>query len=266
MEKESRVDRNSKKKTTNETKNKHKLDKEVEKKLKEQGYGYMCTAQEMYDYARENKLGFNLTPFIGKWLQLKHFELIEEELGDNEEVLISFIGRHLHFHNDISMNPKENINKNKHNSDKVKYFKAEGFFAYAITTDARLIYAHWKPFRANTMSIPLSNLNNVNPVTSFFWGHVKIETFGDTFCVLWTKNTVRRINKALHKGVTDSRDGSMGNIIQQRRNSPFKSVDENTSSGSVSPVEKLAEMKKALDNGLITQEEYDAYKKKVLEN
>ena len=35
----------------------------------------MKKAEEMYAYARNHKLGFNLTPIIGGWLQKKHFKL-----------------------------------------------------------------------------------------------------------------------------------------------------------------------------------------------
>lgn len=181
----------------------------------------MKTAEEMYNFARQNKLGFNWIP----WIQKQHFKLIEENLLDTEEVLVSFIGR---YKADASGN---NINYNQHfnnaeerrrymqqqaqdggNNQKIGYWDCSGFYAFAITSEGRFLYSHWRPFAHDAMSIPLSNINNVNPSTRMIWGSVKVETFGDNFSIFWTSGTVRRITKIIQKGISDGKDGTMDGI------------------------------------------------------
>jgi hypothetical protein len=215
----------------------------------------MRTAKEMYKYARVHKLGFNWTWFIGSLLQKKHFKLVEQGLLDNEEVLVSFIGRH---------KPEEGINspfegsgKSEHH-EKVHYKDTEGFYAYAITTEQRLVYAHWKPFHHDAMNIPLSNINNVNPDTGMIWGSVKVETFGDSFSIFWTKNVVHRIAKEIQKGMSDAKDGYMDGVTASNRTQKVASA---TGAPTFDDLEKA---KNSLDKGLITQEEYDQFKKRVI--
>ena len=49
----------------------------------------LWTADEMYRFARENKLGFNIW---GAWLQKLHFKVVAESLLDDEYAVSSFIG------------------------------------------------------------------------------------------------------------------------------------------------------------------------------
>ncbi|MDR3189995.1 MAG: PH domain-containing protein [Lactobacillaceae bacterium] len=227
----------------------------------------MKTAQEMYTYARQNKLGFNWTLIIGPWLQKKHFKLIEESLLDSEEVLVSFIGRHKP--EDGINSPTEQYDPANHRQGahegrseehtRVRHRDTIGFFGYAITTEQRIIYAHWKPFHHDTTNIPLSNINNVNPDTGMIWGSVKVETFGDSFSVWWTKNVVHRIAKEIQRGISDSKDGAMDGVLTS--NHLKNTVDTPTNSLH----DDLQQMKQSLDEGLITQADYDAYKQKILD-
>lgn len=217
----------------------------------------MKTAQAMYQYARKNKLGFNLN-ILGPWLQKKHFKVIEDALLDQEEVLYAFIGRHRPEGGENRPGGDETDQTARGKRHKVRYFGTDGFYGYAITTEQRIIYAHWSPFHHDATNIPLSNLNNVNPDTGFIWGAVKVETFGDSFSVFWTKKVVRKIAKLIQQGVSDAKDGYMDGVTNSMRT-------KNT--GSNAPRDLYAELeqgKKALDAGLITQVEYDQLKQRVL--
>ncbi|MBS7577231.1 MULTISPECIES: SHOCT domain-containing protein [unclassified Enterococcus] len=221
----------------------------------------MQTAEEMYYYARRHKLGFNWTPLIGGWLQKRHFKLIEESLLDKERVLVSFIGRHRAW--DSQRKGEYGNTTQSFENEKIRYRDTQGFYAYAITTEQRLIYAHWRPLHHDATNIPLSNINNVNPETYLIFGSVKIETFGDYFSVFWTKNVIRKITKMIQQGISDSKDGIMDG--RGASDQPLnKSIRKDVRYDTRALYQSLREAKQALDEGLITEAEYETYKQKLL--
>lgn len=233
----------------------------------------MKKADEMYVYARKHKLGFNMTPLIGGWLQRKHFKLIEDALGKDEEVLASFIGRH-HPEDKENFSPEtgessEDFHERVHDrqTGKVRYFSCKGFSAYAITNSGRLIFARWVPFNIDYKSIPLSNINTINPNTRIIWGSLRIESFREVFSIFWTKRVVFDIAKLLEDSKSDMQDGVMDGITTAGRH---KLAGAGNPAGTQAPLttetnyQKLKERRQALEDGLITQEEYDEYKDKFL--
>lgn len=238
----------------------------------------MKTAEEMYAYARENKLGKNITPLLGGWLQKKHFRLIESALAKDEEAVSAFIGRHRSEDRDTitkkeAETQEEYMSRIAHTqTGKVRYFDCKGFTAYAITSSGRLIFARWFPFNNDYKSVPLSNINTVNPNTHIIWGSLRIESFREVFSIFWTKRVVFAIAKLLEEGKSDIQDGVMDGItaaslrkkhLQELRDTPPSSQQPLTTETNY---EKLKERKKALDDGLITQAEYDEYRAKFLDN
>lgn len=234
----------------------------------------MKKADAMYAYARNHKLGQNITPFLGGWLQRKHFSLIEAALGKDEEVIASFIGRH---HPEDLENFKPLTGEDQQDFEeriraqqtgKVRYFDCKGFHAYAITDAGRLIFARWVPFNHDYKSIPLNNINTINPNTRIFWGSVRIESFREIFSIFWTKKTVFAIAKLLEDSKSDMQDGVMDGITSAKRARQMRQESIATKSVPLTTetnFEKLKERKKALDEGLITPEEYEAYKRRFLE-
>lgn len=227
----------------------------------------MKTAQEMYAYARNHKLGMNLTPLIGGFLQRKHFKLIENALGKDEEVISAFIARH-HPEDDENFTPMKNEKpqefrerKTERQTGKVRYFQCKGFTAYGITNSGRLIFARWVPFNNDYKSIPLNNINTINPNTRILWGSLRIESFGEVFSIFWTKRVVFEIAKLLEDSKSDAQDGVMDGITSANRHQQLQQKQPITTDSNY---EKLKERKQALEDGLITQEEYDAYKDKFL--
>lgn len=183
----------------------------------------MKTAEEMYAYARNHQLGMNLTPLIGGFLQRKHFKLIENALGKEEQAISAFIARH-HPEDDENFTPlpKEQPQefqdrKQARQTGKVRYFQCKGFTAYAITNSGRLIFARWVPFNNDYKSIPLNNINTINPNTRILWGSLRIESFGEVFSIFWTKRVVFEIAKLLEDAKSDAQDGVMDGITSAHR-------------------------------------------------
>lgn len=232
----------------------------------------MKTAQDMYAYARNHKLGMNITPLIGGWLQRKHFKLIENALGKDEEVISSFIARH-HPEDNENFSPMKNENPKEFHervqerqTGKVRYFSCKGFTAYAITSSGRLIFARWVPFNNDYKSIPLNNINTINPNTRILWGSLRIESFGEVFSVFWTKRVVFEIAKLLEDYKSDMQDGVMDGITSANRHQQLQQQPKEAPLTTETNYQRLKEKKQALEDGLITQEEYDEYKDKFLNN
>lgn len=220
----------------------------------------LWTADDMYGYARENKLGINLW---GAWLQKLHFKVVAESLLDDEYAVSSFIGRHTDYDDDegegYDVKPPE-----------PKFFNTQGYYAYIITNENRLVYARWRPFFHKVSSIPLNDIKNIEPITHIIWGHVRVESLGDNFSVFWTKGVVRRIAKCIQEGVSDLKNAQYyGNyhqvepqaLPQMGANDPIESKIVYDSS---TMYEKLSSAKLAMEEGLITEEEYQEYKERLL--
>lgn len=243
----------------------------------------MKTAEQMYRYSKEHKLGTNITPILGGWLQRKHFKLIEDALSKDEEALVAFTGRHHSEDMDSFLKGDGESDKAFHNrveearGGKVRYFDCHGFTAYAITSSGRLIFARWVPFNNDYKSLPINNINTINPNTRILWGSLRIESFREVFSIFWTKRVVFAIAKQLEESKSDMQDGLMDGVTVATQSRGFVTgngqVQNNFSNPAPKPfvqptgpvtVEQLAERKQALDAGLITQAEYDEYKQAFL--
>ena len=224
----------------------------------------LWTADEMYRFARENKLGFNLW---GAWLQKLHFKVVAESLLDDEYAVSSFIGRHTDYDDD------EGEESDGGQVDP-KFFNTQGYYAYIITNENRLVYARWRPFFHKVSSIPLNDIKNIEPITHIIWGHVRVESLGDNFSVFWTKNVVRRIAKRIQEGVSDIKNNQMyggyqtnapmPGSSQQQQPMPEQTAEPKVVYDTSTMYEKLSSAKLSMEEGLITAEEYDEYKERLL--
>ncbi|GAB2022201.1 hypothetical protein RyT2_12750 [Pseudolactococcus yaeyamensis] len=223
----------------------------------------LWTADDMYCFARENKLGFNLW---GAWLQKLHFKVVAESLLDDEYAVSSFIGRHTDYDDDEG-------EENEHAQAEPKFFNTQGYYAYIITNENRLVYARWRPFFHKVSSIPLNDIKNIEPITHIIWGHVRVESLGDNFSVFWTKSVVRRIAKRIQEGVSDIKNSHMYGGYQA--NAPImptppqqpmsdKPAEPKVVYDTSTMYEKLSSAKLSMEEGLITAEEYDEYKERLL--
>jgi hypothetical protein len=216
----------------------------------------LWTADEMYRFARENKLGYNLW---GAWLQKLHFKVVAESLLDEEYAVVSFIGRHTDFDDDYDDNVVH----------EPKFFETQGFYAYIITSENRLVYARWRPFFHKVSSIPLNDIKTIEPITHMIWGHVRIESLGDNFSIFWTKGVIRRIAKRIQEGVSDLKNAYFSTAFQTNSFYQAQSVADEIPESKVvydttTMYEKLSSAKLSMEEGLITEEEYQDYKERLL--
>ena len=224
----------------------------------------LWTADDMYRFARENKLGFNIW---GAWLQRLHFKVVAESLLDDEFAVSSFIGRHTDYDDDEG----EEIEGGQ---PMPKFFNTQGYYAYIITNENRLVYARWRPFFHKVSSIPLNDIKNIEPITHIIWGHVRVESLGDNFSVFWTKSVVRRIAKRIQEGVSDIKNGHLySNATYNDQETEYMQPNHVPSDRAVEPkivydtatmYEKLSSAKLAMEEDLISEAEYNEYKERLL--
>ena len=224
----------------------------------------LWTADDMYRFARENKLGFNIW---GAWLQRLHFKVVAEGLLDDEFAVSSFIGRHTDYDDDEG----EEIEGGQ---PMPKFFNTQGYYAYIITNENRLVYARWRPFFHKVSSIPLNDIKNIEPITHIIWGHVRVESLGDNFSVFWTKSVVRRIAKRIQEGVSDIKNGHLySNATYNDQETEYMQPNHVPSDRAVEPkivydtatmYEKLSSATLAMEEDLISEAEYNEYKERLL--
>ena len=127
------------------------------------------------------------------------------------------------------------VSATKHNSN----------YAFAIT-NKRILMAQQKLVGNNVQSIKLELINDVTKQTGVLLGTVTIDTIKETFNVGIDKQSVDRIASALNEILFDLKSHTA------------------TESASSSNVDEIRKYKSLLDDGIITQEEFDAKKKELL--
>lgn len=131
----------------------------------------MKTAKEMYEYMKERNFGSGMTR---KWAE-KHFGLIENNLGSDENVLMAFMG----LHNFESMT--------KHDSN----------YAYVIT-NKRLICAQKQLIGEKFTTVFLENLNDVSMNKGIAMASLIIDTLKEKIKVGLAKNEGHAIQDEIH--------------------------------------------------------------------
>ncbi|GAA0697922.1 hypothetical protein GCM10008904_02360 [Paraclostridium ghonii] len=186
----------------------------------------LATAEGMYKYCLNNKLG---SGFNEKW-GVKHFKVIEKNLLSNEEVKMAFIGIHNY------------ISATNHN----------GHFAYAIT-NKRMIMGQKKQISGeNFQSVSLDYINDITFTSGVFSGTLTIDTIKEVFNVNVDKDSARSINSMIH------------NVIDELKNITITSKSKNMHINNVSIADELKKYKELLDLGVLTQDEFELQKNKLL--
>lgn len=131
----------------------------------------MKTANEMYQFCLDNGYGqgFNAHNSV------KHFGIIEKNLGADEDVLFAFIG----LHNYISMS--------KHDNN----------FAYAVT-NKRILLGQKKVIGEVFQSIALNKINDITLQTGLAYGVLTVDAQTERFNVAVIKTHAQNINSKLH--------------------------------------------------------------------
>lgn len=150
----------------------------------------MKTAEEMMKFIEENELG---TGSSKKW-NLRHLEVIENNLNDGEEVLLCFIGLHNY------------ESATKHNNN----------FAYAIT-DSRFIMGQKKMIGENVQTVLRENLNDVTKSTGMIFGVITFDTFKEKFRVGVDSLTIDRIYESINNTLfkaQEKEDADLSKLVQ----------------------------------------------------
>lgn len=156
---------------------------------------------------------------------LKHFALIENALQKNEKVYLCFEGLHNY------------ISASKH----------DGNFAFALT-NKRIIMAQKRMMGEAIQSVYLENLNDVSYKKGLLFGVISIDTTKEFFNVGVNSVTAQCIINALHEKIDE-----------------IKSNNGKTNGDSnISVSNELKTLKELFDSGILTQEEFDKQKAKLL--
>lgn len=182
----------------------------------------MKSAQEMYQYCLDHNYGEGVNK---KWGE-KHFSLIAQALGEDEDVVMCFIGLHNY------------TSPTKHDNN----------FAYAIT-NKRVFMAQQKMIGQVFQTVDIDNLNDITMSSGMLMGVITIDTLNEKFNVAVNKKAAQSINATIHDVLFS---------IKQERKTP--AAIQPTSSAA----DELLKYKKLLDMGAITQEEFDKKKKELL--
>lgn len=158
----------------------------------------------------------------------KHFSLILKELKQDEIVYLTFIGMH---------NYKSST-------------KHDNYFAYALTNQ-RFIIAQKKMIGETVQTISLKNVNDITMQNGLIFGVVTIDTMKEKFNVGITKKCTKNIYNKLHETLDYINSNNTNN----------KNNDNNNSN-----IEKLKQYKELYDNKVISKEEFEEIKKKLLIN
>lgn len=155
---------------------------------------------------------------------LKHFGLIERELRPGETVYSVFMGIYNY------------ISATKHGNNA----------AYAITSQ-RVLIAQKNFIGEEISTVDISRISDVKMSTGIMGGIVTFDAFTEKFNVFCNKDVARRIYEHALECIR---------FVKEQK--------DNQSKADNSGLDDLKKLKELLDDGIITQEEFNAKKKQIL--
>ncbi|APH18878.1 PH domain-containing protein [Clostridium botulinum] len=182
------------------------------------------TAKEMYDYCIHNGFG---SGWNEKW-GVKHFKIIEDNLMGDEKVYMTFIGMH------------KSVYSNEDG----------GYFAYAIT-NRRIMLSQKSAVAGETFkSVSLENINDITFESGVLFSTITIDTIREILKIELYKGSGKLVNSKIHEVIDAINNNSKHRSLQ--------------SNNAVSVADELKKFKELLDMGVLTQEEFNAKKKQLL--
>ena len=157
---------------------------------------------------------------------IKHFKVVESHLLPDEEALICFIGIHNY------------ISSSNH----------ESHFAYAIT-NKRMVFGQKTLLGENFKSVIIENINDITKQTGFFNGIITFDTFKEKFNVDFVPQVADKLFPVLNEYITNLKNKKNNKVEENQKNDPTA---------------ELRKYKQLLDDGIITQEDFNAKKKQIL--
>ena len=123
--------------------------------------------------------------------------------------------------------------------------KHDSNFAYAVT-DKRILLGQKKVIGENFQSIALNKINDISFTSGIAYGVITVDAQTERFNVAVIKSQAKNINATLH-------DLLFG--LKNESNSP---------AAAASNADEIRKYKQLLDDGIITQEEFEKKKSKLL--
>ena len=185
----------------------------------------MRIAEEMVQFCDDNNTGKGMT---AKW-RLKHFKVVEQQLKDDEDVLVCFIGL-------------KNFVDIAHHEDN---------WAYAIT-NKRIIMGQKGLIGEKVVVVSLRDLNDVSFKKGVVFGVLTIDTIKEVFNVGLDKNSATSIHELVTNALMDLKEE------MHRSSQPVQQAKADD------PYEEIKKLKELLDMGIITEEEFNLKKKNIL--
>ena len=155
----------------------------------------------------------------------KHFQLVVDNLKSDEDVIFAFIGLHNY------------VSATKHDSN----------YAYVLT-NKRFIMAQKKLVGETFQTVSLDNINDITFDSGMMFGILTVDTFKEKFNIALDKYSAKNISNRLHDELDKLNRISKSSI----------------SNAQVSNADEIKKYKDLLDMGAISQEEFDAKKKELL--
>lgn len=155
----------------------------------------------------------------------KHFQLVVDNLKSDEDVIFAFIGLHNY------------VSATKHDSN----------YAYVLT-NKRFIMAQKKLVGETFQTVSLDNINDITFDSGMMFGILTVDTFKEKFNIALDKYSAKNISNRLHDELDKLNRISKSSI----------------SNAKVSNADEIKKYKDLLDMGAISQEEFDAKKKELL--
>lgn len=195
------------------------------KKLSALQNNSLLSAKGMYQFAVENGFGNGFSKGTGE----KHFAVLEKNLMTDENPIMTFIGLHNY------------ISSTKHS----------GNYAFALT-NKRIILGQSKMVGENFQSINIGNINDITYSGGMLFGILTVDTLREKFNIALDKNSAQNINLRLHEELEKINSVSQKQVNNHETMNPTVNTDE------------LRNLKQLLDDGIITQEDFDQKKKQIL--
>lgn len=130
-------------------------------------------------------------------------------------------------------------------------YELKDSYAFAIT-NKRIIYALKRFLGKFVKSVDLGKLNDVTLVSTFMADTIEFDFLKEHFDVYMPQNSAKVVYNNIHKALSEYRTQAISTNQPQ------------IISGTKSSAEQIREYKGLLDDGIITQAEFDAKKKELL--
>jgi len=185
----------------------------------------MKTAQEMFDFAIKNGYGHDSGIITGG---IQHFFVLKTQLSANENVKFSFLAYY-------------------HPKNVMRRVSDAGDAAFGFTND-KIIIGRKKGIGEISQQIQLNNLNDVRKKVGMLMLDIEFDTLKESFIARFTdRDEIHKTFAALNEFLQSVRNGN-----------------QTTAGTQISTADELRKFKQLLDDGIISQDDFDAKKKQLL--